>query len=85
MRSSPQQSKGCIVPKIAGNARQGTGLAGLIAKWMEYYIPEYKANLNGGWKMPQAIADAIVEWEDDNDSAEGDDDGDQGDAGDGGG
>lgn len=72
------------MPRDPGNARQGTGLAGLIVKWMEYYIPEYKANLNGGWKMPQAIANAIVEWEDDDEvSTDGQDDGDQGDAGDG--
>ena len=46
----------------AGDARKGTGLAGAIADKMRKLEPTYNPNKNKGWIMPDAIAQAIVEY-----------------------
>lgn len=43
-----------------GDAREGTGMAGEIAKALKELEPAYKVKKNKGWVLPDAIARAVV-------------------------
>ena len=47
---------------IAGDARIGTGLAGLIADKIKEYERTYNPQVQKGWYMPNAIAEAVIEY-----------------------
>lgn len=47
---------------IAGNARSGTGLAGAIAQAMVDIDERYNVNKAGGDMLPNAIAQAVVDY-----------------------
>jgi hypothetical protein len=50
------------MPMIAGNARSGTGLAGAIAAAMVSIDSHYNVNKAGGDMLPNAIAQAVIDY-----------------------